>query len=270
MSLPEVPSFCFTGSVTRPKIDWSLLSRLVIQSTQTQEIENLMVRRTWWPSAGPSQLVLVQNFDAKIDSYGTALGLSTSQLANAHIVCAGFIEAYNLTQQCKASMKAMTQWRTLVFTGTPTGRAVPAPPTFPSTGLPAYTRGVVTQFYALRDQIVSATGYTDAIGQDLGIVGTEIPPVPPSAVTPDLKATVSAGNWVNLVGSMQGMDALRVEYSPKGGEFTTVAFLTKTPGGFQVNTALPDQPENGFLRCIYIKKNEDFGNYSPTYQVTLS
>ena len=148
--------------------------------------------------------------------------------------------------------------------------AAPPTPIFPSAGDLAYTLGVVTQFFALRDQIVSNNGYTMAMGEDLGIVGSEIVPLAPTNVTPSLKASVSMGNTVNLTGSMQGMDALRVEYAPKGGVFSTVAFLTKTPGGFLITPTNPSGAETGFVRAVFIKKNAEFGNFSPNYPVTVS
>ena len=141
---------------------------------------------------------------------------------------------------------------------------------FPIGDLPAATRGVVTQFFSLRDQIVANNGYTLAMGEDLGIVGAEITPLAPNQMTPSLKPTVSMGNTVNIAGSMQGMDALRVEYQPAGGKFTTVAFLTKTPGGFQITPTNPNQPETGVIRAIFIKKNEELGNFSPSYPIMVS
>lgn len=229
-----------------------------------------MPRNPWWPGGMTDQLVLIQNFQAKIANYQTALGFTAAQITAAVNMCNGFVEAFNLTEQCKATMKAQVQWRDMVFYGTPKGGTLPDSPVFPTRVAPLYTKGVVTQFMELRDQIVSAPGYTETIGKDLGIVGITVPPVPPSAVTPDLKPIVSLGNWINMTGSMQGMDALRVEYAPAGGEFKTVAFLTKTPGGFQLSTSVANQPENGVIRAIYIRKNEEYGNFSPNYPVTVS
>ena len=117
---------------------------------------------------------------------------------------------------------------------------------------------------------MASPGYTEAIGEDLGIVGTEQPNRPSIDYTPELKTTTSTGYQINLSGSMQGMDALRVEYAPKGGNFTTVAFLTNTPGGFQITPATPGQPEKGHVRAVFIKKNEQYGNYSADYPVTVS
>lgn len=229
-----------------------------------------MPKGPWWPTSLADQLVLIQNFQAKIASYASALGMTTEQVTAAQELCNCFISAYGLTEQSRQTMQALTQWRDLVFYGEPKGSAAPPAPVFPTDKMAAYTRGVVTQFFELRDMIIASPGYTPAIGDDLGLVGAEIIPVPPSQMTPDLKATVSMGNTVNISGSMQGMDALRVEYAPRGGSFTTVAFLTKTPGGFQITPANPNQPEAGFIRAVFIKKNAEYGNFSPNYPITLS
>ncbi len=229
-----------------------------------------MAKRFWWPGAMPDQLVLIQNFNGKIASYATVLSLSTAQVTAAQELCAAFVDAYNIAEQCKTTMQSMTKWREMIMYGTPTGTLAPAAPVFPVAPTKTHTRGVVDQFFQLRDQIVASPGYTVSIGEDLGIVGAEVPPRPPQDVTPALKAVPAAGYWVNLRGSMQGMDALRVEYAPKGGAFKTVAFLTNTPGGFQITPLAAGQPETGHIRAVFIKKDAEFGNYSADYPVTLS
>jgi hypothetical protein len=198
------------------------------------------------------------------------LNLSAAQIAAAEALCNAFIAAFNSTEQARQTMVAMTAWRTEVFFGEPEGNPAPAAPVFSAAETADYTLGVVNQFFALRDLIVASPGYTEAIGEDLGIVGTEVQPRPAGDVTPQLKAVPSNGYTVNISGSMQGMDAMRVEYAPKGGNFRTVAFLTNTPGGFQVSPTTPGAPESGHIRAVYIKRNEEFGNFSADYPVTLS
>jgi len=229
-----------------------------------------MPRNFWWETTKADQYVQVQNFSMKIEGYAVPLGLSPAEVTDALGLCEAIMGAYTLTENSRATMQALTQWRDLVYTGEPEGSAAPAAPVFPVAGALTYKVGSVKLFFALRDRIVASAGYTTAIGEDLGIIGSESAARPESEVTPDLKPTVSNGNFVNLAGSMQGMDALRVEYRTGTGEFQTVAFLTNTPGGFQITPTTPNQPEIGFLRAVFIKKNEEYGNFSPTYQVTVS
>ena len=69
---------------------------------------------------------------------------------------------------------------------------------------------------------------------------------------------------------MQGTNAVRIEYAPNGGQFKTIDFLTNMPGSIQISPAQANQPESGQLRAFFIKKNEEFGNYSPNYPVVLA
>ncbi len=229
-----------------------------------------MARKFWWPGAMPDQLVLVQNFVKKISNYLAVLGLTPAQGTAAEALCNAFIGAFNAAEQCKQTGVAMTKWRDLVMYGEPVGSDAPKAPVFPVVGAVTYTVGVVTQFFALRDLIVASPGYTETIGEDLGIVGPKSSSATPTTITPELKTVTTTGYWVNLTGSMQGMDAMRVEYAPKGGTFSTVAFLTNTPGGFQITPTNPNLPETGHIRAVYIKKNAEFGNYSADYPVTVS
>lgn len=229
-----------------------------------------MPKKFWWAGSLSDQVSQMQNFVTKINGYAAVLGLTPAEISTMQNLGTVFIGAYNFAEGCRASMQAATQWRDMVFYGEPTGTDAPEPPVFPVGVTTDRTRGVVTQFFAARDRILASPGYTLAIGEDLGIVGAEIAPRPPSEVTPALKASVTMGNTVNLTGSMQGMDGLRVEYAPKGGTFTTIAFLTNTPGGFQITPTNPNQPETGMIRAVFIKKNAELGNFSPNYTVTVS
>lgn len=229
-----------------------------------------MARKFWWPGQMSAQVSLMSNFRSKITGYATALSMTPEETASAIGLCDAFIAAYNLADQSKATMQAMTQWRDLVFEGGPEGSPAPNPPVFPEGMDITYTRGVVKQFVELRDRLITAKGYTEAIGEDLQIIGPEMGKIAPDLVQPDLKTKTSAGYYISLSGSMQGMDGMRVEYAPKGGTFATVAFLTNTPGGFSITPAVPGEPESGQVRAVFIKKNEDYGNFSANYPVTVS
>ncbi len=67
-----------------------------------------------------------------------------------------------------------------------------------------------------------------------------------------------------------GMDAVKVEVRHKGGNWMPIAFLTKSPGIFNVNPQTVGDAEQVELRAVYIKNNQPFGNYSPGYTVTVA
>ncbi len=229
-----------------------------------------MAVKFWWPTSMPAQLVLVQNFKAKIANYSAVLPLTLEQVTAAVELCDAFIGAFNVTEQCRQTMMAMTKWRDDVFEAEPVGKPAPAAPVFTVVGTVDYTLGTVTQFFKLRDLIVASPGYTQAIGEDLGIVGAQISAPSYDQLAPSFKSVTVSGSTVHVSGSMQGMDALRVEYAPSGGQFRTVAFLTNTPGGFTLTPQNPNQPETGQIRAVYIKKNAEVGNFSANYPVTVA
>ena len=228
-----------------------------------------MARKFWWPTSMPAQIAVVTNFRAKAPQYATLLGYTAPE---ADDICAAIIGSVNAAEQCRQTMLAVTAWRDQVLNGTPTGALSPAPPVFPVISSDDFRKGSVKMLFELRDRIVLSPNYTDAIGEDLGIVGAEIvSPQPSPEIAPAFKSVVPASGYsVQIKGSMQGMDAMRVEYAPQGGAFRTVAFLTNTPASFNIAPADPNKPETGRVRAVYVRKNSDFGTFSPEYPVTIS
>ena len=225
-----------------------------------------MPRKFWWPGAMPDQVVLMNNFGAKITAYKTALALTTLQVTEIVSVCDAFTDAFNAVEQCRSTMQALTTWRDELYYGNSKGAPADAAPVFPVVPPISTPYGLVPQFLKFRDMLLTLPGFTEAIGEDLGIIGAEQSKVIEDTVTPVLKSVTTQGFSVQIKGSMQGFDAMRVEYAPKGGEFAPVAFLTNTPATVQISGNLP---QTGHIRTVYIRKNEDFGNYSADYPVVL-
>lgn len=229
-----------------------------------------MPRRYWMPASMPEQLILVTNFKLKIGGYTARLGLTPAQVTFVLSLCDAIIGACNAAEAARASSLAMTAWREAVMTGDPVGTPVAPAPVFPVVGEVEYTCGSLTQFKRFRDIIVASAGYTLEIGEDLGIVGAEISPRPSGDLKPVFKSVTASGYTVTINGSMQGMDALRVEYATKGGAFQPVAFLTNTPAGFTITPTVPGQPEIGHVRAVFIKRSQEVGTYSADYPVTVA
>lgn len=229
----------------------------------------------WLPSRLAQQAVVLENVNSKIAGYQTALGLTAAQVAAIQLICNEFDVAYTMTEQCRAATLAMVQWRDDIFKGTPQGAAAPEPPTFPTVEMPVGSKiGILAEFRALRDIMLAAPGYTDAIGQDLMIVasGSSGPNIPTGEATPELNLQVAAGYEITVAGPMHGMDAMRVEYmrNNNGNTWSLVGFLKKTPGVVQISPHTPGDPESGRIRARYIQSNNPVGNYSAEYPVTVS
>jgi hypothetical protein len=215
---------------------------------------------------------MFQNVLAKIDGYKNILPIDSTQLDRIKLICNEFVAVYTYVLQARATTESLVEWRDLIFNGSPAGDPAPAPPTYPAYAAVADSFiGIFTEFRELRELIVASPGYTQAIGEDLMIVAVESEETPEDEVAPSLKVTTASGYEINVSGSMQGMDAMRVEYQRVGATaWNIAAFLTKMPGSFTVTPQTPGEPENGRVRAVFIKKNEQFGEFSPEYPVTVS
>lgn len=226
----------------------------------------------WFPSRLADQAEMFQNVKNKIGGYTSTLPITAAQTAAIVALCNEFSIVYNYVLQARATTEGLVEWRDIIFRGSPVGGAAPAPPTYPTySPLVGSTIGIFTAFRDLVEIIKAAPGYTRAIGEDLMIVAVKPDSLVPGEITPELKVKLEGGNHVSIAGSLQGLDAMRVEYIKDGtSTWHIAAFLTSLPAEITIPLASAGTPETGRIRAVLIKKNEEFGNFSPEYPVTLS
>jgi len=233
-----------------------------------------MSQKPWFPTSMPAQLVMFQNVRAKSDIYQTVLRLTVAQVERLNLICDIFINAYNFAAQAKSAMEAVTNWRDSIFTGSPATTPAPAPPTFVTATMPVGSFiGIFEEFRKMVDLVKSSPGYTRAIGEDLMIVAPQIPDGGTNGLDllkPELKVATGSSYNVRIAGSLKGMDAMRVEYRAKNGEWTLAGFFTNMPNQFTVSPQTPGEPEIGYVRGTYIRKSQPVGLPSTEYPVTVS
>lgn len=225
----------------------------------------------WWPNQKAAQIVWLYNCMAAWPTIGPTLGFTPAQVTAFSLLLMETVTVMAETDQCQVAMKAVNDWREAVIFGPEDGKQAPASPTITTPAQPTINGGFFSQLKRWRGQVISSADYTNAIGEALGFVGPEKQSFNPGLAQPDFQVVPSTDYWVNFKGSMQGFAAVRVEYQRKGVvTWENIGFLTKTPGGLQVTPAVPDSAEMGFVRCVFVDKNETVGSYSPSYPVTIS
>lgn len=229
-----------------------------------------MARHFWWPGRIPEQMALMLNFVVKIGEYKTRLGLTDEQVEEAIRICNAFIAIAEAVNLSKSAMGALTTWRNIALYGPSENITISQAPTFPV--MPDFNEaiGLFDQFAKIRERIMVSPGYTTSIGIDLKLVAGVRSKAIPEDLTPNLKATVTDGNTINLTGKMHGMQAVRIEYGPRGGKFSTVAVLTNLPATFKLHTAEPGKLEAGSIRSIFQKRNKDVGKFSANQPIVIS
>lgn len=228
----------------------------------------------WLPRTMPEQNVMFQNVRAKSDVYMTVLPLTTTQVERINLICDIFTSAYTFATQAKSAMEGVTTWRDNIFNGQAVNSpAPPAPTFFPATMPVGSFVGIIGEFRKMVDLIKSSPGYTRAIGEDLMIVA----PVASGGDTsgldtlkPELKVAAGSSYKVSISGSLKGMDAMRVEYRARNGEWALAGFFTNMPNQFTVTPQTPGNPEVGYVRGVFIRKSQPVGLPSAEYPVTVS
>lgn len=226
---------------------------------------------SWWPGRKADQIVWLNNCLVVLVTAGPALGFTPAQNLALTLLLTDFLAVLNGVDQCQFAMRAINEWKKETLYGAETNKPVPAPPTITSPEPPTAQGGFFLQLKRWRGLVLASPNYTNAIGEALGFVGQQKNSFNPELATPNFKVTTSSDYWVNFSGSLQGFDAVNVDYLRKGGaSWTNIGFLTKTPGGLQITPAAEGTAEMGMVRCVFIRKNQIVGNYSPNYPVTIS
>lgn len=231
----------------------------------------------WFPTSRPKLLVMFTNIRDKISGYETILPITKAKKDRIILICEIFIALYTYVEQTRATTEQLTDFQDLILTaeGGTQGELAPAAPVFQILNLPtgAFV-GIFEEFKELVEKsIKGADNYTNGIGEDLMVVAPEGTNTPDSEIVAEMKVQAKGTDYkVRVEGSLQGMDAMRVDWRPKGATVWRkgVGYLTKLPGELAIEPSVAGEPESGELRCILIEKNEETGQYSPNYSITIS
>lgn len=167
----------------------------------------------------------------------------------------------------EAQKKQLSDYWTAIIKGNLGAPALSEPtwalPADPPPGVPP---GVYQRIREIANFIKSQKSvYTRADGELLGIVTAEEAGLNPEDFTVEVKFG-SLYNY-NLEADFRkfGLDAIRIEFRYKDGNWQLAAILTSSPGVFNIVPQVAGQAEQIELRAIGIKDNAPFGNYTPIF-----
>lgn len=213
----------------------------------------------------------LQTFNGAIGTYAAVLGLSAAQIA-AQLADGNYfdytLKCQNLT--ANASLQ-WTAWKNLTRGGgTPPASGAPVAPVFPA-AVPAVAPGIEVRFRALVQLIKASPNYNAAIGQALGIEGSQQVAPDLTTLQPVIDAVIS-GNHVQVKWGWGGytafLDICEIQVDRGDGKgFGLLAFDT-TPG-YTDTTAFPATPAIWTYRAIYRVGDNQVGLWSNPVSVTV-
>jgi len=178
---------------------WAPLTPAGSTTQNTKLRRNTVKRKYYYPGDFALRPEWHTNLAAKLLQYGAApLALQTADINNG--VADNLYMAYGLGDwitNVREYAPACTSALKVLASGTGGGPFVfppclaPALPTLP-VGADPVLAGALDRIFKLIKVIKSRPGYTEAIGIDMGIVGSEEPPPPPAGDVPPPRITVTA------------------------------------------------------------------------------
>ena len=272
MSNPWPPHY--DDPAVRWDAGWTWLGEDALSALQNlQNKPPRMKRQDYYPSRIADQIPWLENFRTKLPTYTATLGLLPATVDAA--VASARYTIYVLSQwlsAVRAFGPASTEAVDALLGGTGAGAmvlpafTVPAPPA----GVAAVPPGSLTRLFDLIREIKEANAYTEAIGLDLGIVGS---PDTASHPAPGLRAEAVQGTGcqcVRLPFQKWGHQGVTLESRRGGGNFEQLAIDTESPYLDERPLLIPTAPEIREYRARFWDKGTPNGDWTDVVKVTVS
>ena len=231
-----------------------------------------MKRNTYYPSKSADQVIWLENFRNKLPGYASALGLTTPQ-RDAAVADARWL-VYVLGSwlpAVRAFAPACTDAATLAQTGD--GSALMVLSVFTASALPAgvvaVNTGALNRIFALVQIMKEASGFSEGIGTDLGVIGSAQTAPDLSTIQPVIDASLMSGH-VDITWGWGGngafLDMLELQVD-RGTGWGPLAFDT-TPN-YTDTAAFPATPTRWKYRAIYRVSDAQVGQWSAEASVMV-
>lgn len=223
-----------------------------------------MAKSHYLPRTDQERVVWLNNFSAKFAVYASGFGLA-SEVAGVAKDAAMFAYTVAMVENSTTTKEQWVDFKNLMRNGTPTQLAVPiivppAPPAAPA-AIPA---GIFPRTGQLVQRIKNSPSYTEAIGKDLGIIGSEQLATSSVEMKPVLKLVMKGGQ-VEIQWVKGDADALHIESDKgTGWQFLAVDTIPHYTDSTRITTA-----SSWKYRAMYIVNDELVGQWSAVESIAV-
>ena len=252
---------------------WDAPSDYFHPQTKHHNKHKPMKRQDYYPSRIGDQVNWLDNYYGKLPLYGTTLSViaadvtaSVNDAKYAKYVLGSWLSAV------RSFSPSTTDAVDDVLTGTGTGVMVLPGFTAPAlpTGVVAQLPGTLTRIFALIAKMKLSAGYTEAIGTDLGVVGSEDNPA--THPFPKVNVEVIQGPSGKIVRSKfvkYGHEGVYMEGRRGSGGWEFLAIDTLTPYDDDRPLLVAGTPEVREYRFRFWDKGTPNGEWTPVEAVTV-
>ena len=222
-----------------------------------------------WLSKSESQMLIQHNeFTLKLAGYQATFSLSAGQITQNSNDNAWLNRTLTNVAAYKDEANEWVGFKNILMYSAQ-GVPNPAEPTNPPAGLPpgGLLTGIIPRWRALVEYIKAHPNYTEAIGQDLGIIGA--PDI--GALKPVLKARDLGFGQAEVDSTKDIYDGVDI-YGQRAGETTWTYLGRDNFPPYVDNRALlvPGQPEERRYRAKFVQNDVQVGDWSDTVSVVVT
>ncbi len=224
-----------------------------------------MAKSYYMPKDDSGKAELLEQLATRLPIYADLLEISAVDISSLQADAAAFrytLSAYNVVQ---ANARLWTAFKNLQRDGGTGPTAYPQAPNLPAP-TQAVPLGIIPRLSGLIARIKTARNYSDAIGQDLNIVGTtQI--VDPTSWKPVIDISITAGR-PTLQWSKGTADSIEV-WADRGDDKGFHFYAVTTEPNFTDTTTGPATAALWKYKAIYRLRDEQVGNWSDVISVAV-
>lgn len=222
------------------------------------------------PATDTGKATWLNNFSQKLANHAVTLGISAATQAQVSSDAENFGKMIISIDYFVEYNKQLTAYKNQLRSGTLNNAPIgdlPAPPS-PITFTVPPVADVFGRTRRLVQTIKNNPNYTEAIGQDLGIIGSENE-FDPNTLKPELKIEIAAGGRPNIIWKKGQTEGIKIKVDRGSGTFEFLAIDTQP--NYLDTHALPPLGQTATWRytAIYLLNDEEAGQWSDIVSVTV-
>ncbi len=227
-----------------------------------------MAKAPYLPKTDAGKEAWLANLASKLSTHQATLGLSAGDVSSTQADATFFSYVLPAQQQVADFAQQWTAYKNASRSGNDAALGpLPTPPVL-GTAPPLVAPGIFGRATALVARIKAAAGYTEAIGQDLGIIGAE-QVVDINNLKPVLELVLQAGHPV-VLWKKQGMDGVEIHVDRGTGTFSFLAIDTQPDYPDTAPLPAPGQSALWKYKAIYRLNDEQVGQWSDTANIAVA
>jgi hypothetical protein len=228
-----------------------------------------MTRNGFLPQSDADRVVWLNNFSTKIGTYAASVGITAAEITSINNDKAFYSFIINMHDSYKQTLNNLTAYKNLLkhavaqqhLGSIPVVAALGTAPT-------AVPEGIFDRISKFAQRIKASVNYTEAMGQDLGIIAPELT-IDLSSLQPELKVKLDAGRpFIKATKGIADAIDLFVDRND-GNNFIPLGRLLKPEFIDTANLPASAPLAEWEYKAMFVIGNDNVGVMSPVVSVVV-